>query len=219
MVQLNLKTAAFLSLLTAMSPFVAAAPASELEIASTAAAFDFNKASVDYATKRWNTTSALVSFDTTIAHPDGSTTAIVRQNGLYDWYSPIWPIWNSYGKIEFDKNNKIVGFDSKYYPGLTTVTSSPYFFAGNPDSVTYLDSLIPGLEATYNATSVLIYGKDKHRAGYWWDGSRTATASVYHLKRKSDGEILTVYLCRFNNVVPEVLTCFAGLKKDNPLIL
>ncbi|KAH8094462.1 hypothetical protein BXZ70DRAFT_947548 [Cristinia sonorae] len=218
MVQFSFKAAALLSLCSVSSFFAVAAPVSDIIPTVQAGAFDFNQTSIAYAAKRWKFNTFFVHFDYTVSNPDGSTTAIVRQKATDVFGENVWPVWNSYGKVDFDKDNKIVGFESLSYPDL-----DPRWVEEFSDQPEYFASRIPEWEKRFNAKHVLINGKEKYRPGYGYrfsaDQGRAVGTTVFHFKRNNDSELITVHLTGYNAVNSDVTVGFIGTKKDNPWIL
>ncbi|KAH8101829.1 hypothetical protein BXZ70DRAFT_79682 [Cristinia sonorae] len=213
MVQL-IKTV-LVSLFFGVASFVAAAPSPESAVqpAIEAARFNHSAEAMEYVAKRNEFKTERLYFDYTIKHPNGSTTVILRhktQNGNIPL--PLFPVWNSYFKVDYDTKNKVVAYEDRWW-GPSWFTDYGYEneeklplsrFQGEIDEVT----------KKYNATLVSIPGHGDKVYGYFGPAEigEYAICTVFHLKRKSDGAILTWYYNIYN------LVYWIGVK-DTPWIL
>ncbi|KAH8101812.1 hypothetical protein BXZ70DRAFT_932023 [Cristinia sonorae] len=217
----QLKITALFSVFTALSSFAAAAPKPESAAvpAIQSARFDYNATASAYVAQLKNVSAIEVYFDYTISHPNGSTTAILRQNfWAIGGYAPA-PVWSGYAKVDFDRKNKIVGYEDRWY-STTAPYGEPTDIYGFNRPISDYEKTIARYEKNFNAKRVPIGNHGLRVYGYiYWSNGVYQICSVFHFKRNSDGVVISLYRAEFGYASDKDLTpSFVG-EWDNQWIV
>ncbi|KAH8102039.1 hypothetical protein BXZ70DRAFT_48655 [Cristinia sonorae] len=166
-------SAVFIGLLSTVSSLVAAAPLQPRYPPQ----FDYETPALEFVAKKWPTEKNLF-FDFSILLSTGAA-AVVRQT-----VNDHQPLWNSYAKVDFNKDNAITGLESQHFNINFVEPNVPSI---SPENI--IASLSQSLNAEFD-TSL----EQNPDVGYVGVGSAAKFAYILRFRSKADNTPVTAYV-------------------------